>query len=671
MFSQEFIVANIEESLGILGINFLDQYQADVKIRKKILKTNQGKIKLHKQSADICNRIQLCENVIIPPQSEAYIKTYTVQNCEAHLNILEPTNRYIEQGLLIGRTLVDTTHNQMTVSVINTSDRNIKLKQNVSLGIIYPVEKISFCNDLDSSEVKVTQNSAQLPDYLKPLVENSSPDLSSEEKQKLSSLVGEFQDVFMSPDGRLGQTPLAEHYIDTGDTRPFKMPCRRIPMFKREIVQTEIKKMLDQGVIKPSNSPWNSPICLVTKKSGEWRFCVDLRALNSVTKLDTFPLPRTDETLERLAGSQFFSTLDMCSGYWQLGLSKPDREKTSFAIPGIGTFMFKVMCFGLKNAPSSFSRLMRICLGSLHYDKCLVYLDDIIVLGSNFDTALNNLRAVLLKLRQAKLSLKVSKCKLFQKQTVFLGHLISPDGISCDPEKVRAIKEWPQPRDKTEVKAFLGLIGYYRKLVPSFAEIAIPLTRLTRKSAKFEWGSEQETAFMKLKERLTQPPILSFPMESGGSFLLDVDTSGYATGGILSQYQNNEEKVIAYGSHTLNPAQQNYCTTKRELYGVVYFVQHFRNFLLGRKFILRVDHKPLLWLSNFREPSGILARWISILGAYDYDIVFRQGHLHTNADALSRRPKRACPFPECFECSQSNQTGQKDNLQQHSQVDAL
>ena len=143
-----------------------------------------------------------------------------------------------------------------------------------------------------------------------------------------------------------------------------------------------------------------------------------------------------------------------------------------------------------------------------------------------------------MKLRQAKLSLKVSKCKLFQKQTVFLGHLISPDGISCDPEKVRAIKEWPQPSDKTEVKAFLGLIGYYRKLVPSFAEIAIPLTRLTRKSAKFEWGSEQETAFMKLKERLTQPPILSFPMESGGSFLLDVDTSGYATGGILSQYQN-------------------------------------------------------------------------------------------------------------------------------------
>ena len=669
LFNQEFIVANIEESLGILGINFLDQYQADVKIRKKILKTNQGRIKLHKQSTDVCNRLQLCENITVPSQSEAYIKTYTVQNCEARLNILEPTNRFLDQGLLIGRTLVDTSHNQMTVSVLNVSDKNIKLKQNVSLGTIHPIDQICKCDDLDSSKVKVEQNSSELPEHLKPLVENCSSDLSCEEKQKLSSLVAEFQDVFMSPDGQLGQTTLAEHYIDTGDTKPFKMPCRRIPMFKREVVQTEIKKMLDQGVIEPSTSPWNSPICLVAKKSGEWRFCVDLRALNSVTRLDTYPLPRTDETLERLSGSQFFSHLDMASGYWQLGLSKPDREKTSFAIPGIGTYMFKVMCFGLKNAPSSFSRLMRSVLGSLQFDKCLVYLDDIIVLGHNFESALENLRAVFLKLRQANLKLKVSKCKLMQKQTVFLGHLVSSEGISCDPEKVKAIKDWPQPRDKTELKAFLGLIGYYRKLVPSFAEIAIPLTRLTRKRVQFEWGTEQETAFEELKERLTQPPILAFPMENGGSFLLDVDASGSAIGGVLSQYQNNEEKVIAYGSHTLNPAQQNYCTTKRELYAVVYFVQHFKNYLLGRKFILRVDHKPLLWLSRFREPTGILARWLSILGAYDYDIIFRQGYLHTNADSLSR--KRNCPFPECLDCSQGNQSTQNDGLQQSAQVDAI
>ena len=209
-----------------------------------------------------------------------------------------------------------------------------------------------------------------------------------------------------------------------------------------------------------------------------------------MTRLDSFPLPRIDDTLDRLSNSQFYSTLDMACGYWQLSLSEKDREKTSFAVPGIGTFMFKVMCFGLKNPPDSFSPLMEVVLRQLQFDKCLIYLDDIIVLGKNFDTALENLRAVILRLRQANLKLKVSKCQLLQKQVVFLGHLVSDLGITCAPDKVQQIEDWPQPRDKTEVKSVLGLVGYYRKMVPSFAGIAVPLTRLTRKKAKFEWGSE-------------------------------------------------------------------------------------------------------------------------------------------------------------------------------------
>ena len=139
-------------------------------------------------------------------------------------------------------------------------------------------------------------------------------------------------------------------------------------------------------------------------------------------------------------------------------------------------------------------------------------------------------------------------------------------------------------------------------------------------------------------------------MESGGSFILDVDASGSAVGGILSQYQGNQERVIAYGSHTLNAAQQNYCTTKRELYSVVYFLQRFKQYLLGRKFLLRTDHAPLVWLCNFKEPSGILARWLSILGTYDYVTEYRPGRLHANADALSRKPSRPCPLPQCEEC---------------------
>ena len=192
------------------------------------------------------------------------------------------------------------------------------------------------------------------------------------------------------------------------------------------------------------------------------------------------------------------------------------------------------------------------------------------MIGRDFETALTNLREVFLRLRQAKLHLKVSKCKLLQKDVVFLGHWISQDGITCDPDKLQVIRCWPQPKDKVEIKSFQGLVGYYRKMVPKFAEIALPLNRLTRKKAKFSSGSEQQEAFQKVKKCLLNPSILGFPVESGGSFILDKDASGSAVGGILSQYQGNQDRVIAFGSHTLNAAKQNYCTTKRELYSVVY-----------------------------------------------------------------------------------------------------
>ena len=205
-------------------------------------------------------------------------------------------------------------------------------------------------------------------------------------------------------------------------------------------------------------------------------------------------------------------------------------------------------------------------------------------------------------------------------------------------------------------------------MVENFADLALPLTKLKRKKAKFQWGLEQEVAFQKLKECLVQPPILAFPLEQGGSMILDCDASGTAVGGVLLQHQNSQERVISYGSHTLNQAQRNNCTTKRELYSIVYFVQHFKQHLLGRKFIIRVDHKPLLWLCNFQDATRIFARWISILGAYEYDLVFRPGHLHTNADTMSRKPNRLCPFPECHDCIENEEPIKKPRVHEQSNI---
>jgi hypothetical protein len=386
--------------------------------------------------------------------------------------------------------------------------------------------------------------------------------------------------------------------------------------------------MLKQNVIEHCHSPWVSGICLVRKKDGTIRFCVDLRALNSVTIFDAYPLPRIDQTLDHLANSHYYHLLDLASGYWQLKLNEFDAQKTSFRIPGQGQFKFTVMPFGLKNAPASFQRLMEAVLNGLGFEKCLVYLDDVCILGKTFSESLENLCSVLTRFRQANLKLKPVKCKFFQTEIVFLGHQVSARGISCDPSKIQCIKDWPTPTNKHEILSWLGICGYYRKMIDRFAEIALPLTKLTRKKAKFKWGQSENDAFEKLKSCLINSPILGFPDENGSQFILDTDASAEVISGIISQVQNGHERVLAYGSKVLNAAQQNYCTTKRELLAIVHFVQHYKHYLLGKKFLIRSDHKSLTYLQKFKEPEGLLARWISILGLYEFEIQYREGSKH-------------------------------------------
>ncbi|MCG7869005.1 MAG: retroviral-like aspartic protease family protein, partial [Candidatus Thiodiazotropha taylori] len=616
-FAQSFVIAEIEGNFGILGMDFLQDYDCSIMIGKRILKTSLGKLKLCKQRIGICAKIVMEDKIEIPARSEVFVKGFTDRICPGKVGLVEPSAEYSDRGLLVGRTLVDNFKGEAVVPVMNISDKPIKIHGGVSLGKIHQVSSVSSEGDTSDLGKGVnpvdTSLKGELPDHLRNLVDESSANLCTGEKEKLQCLIHEFQDIFVGPDGQLGQTNLAEHFIDTGDAKPFKLPARRIPMFKMPVVNKELDRMLENDVIEPSSSPWNSPICLVTKPDGSCRFCIDLRALNAVTRLDAYPLPRCDETLDQLAGSKFFCTLDLASGYWQLKLSERDREKTAFRIPGRGHFQFKVTCFGLKNAAGSFERLMEIVLQGLKYEKCLVYLDDVIVKGKTFDETLSNLRDVFLRFRQANLRLKPKKCKLFRERVVFLGHLVSAQGITCNPAKVEVIKEWPRPQSRIQIRQFIGLINYYRKMIPFCADRVRPLTRLTKKGVKFDWGPEQEASFNDLKNCLMESPILGFPERNGGSLVLDTDASGFGAGAILSQIQDGKEVVLSYASHALNPAQQNYCTTKRELYAVVYFLQHFKHYLLNRKFILRTDHAPLKWLCSFREPEGILARWLSIV----------------------------------------------------------
>ena len=266
--------------------------------------------------------------------------------------------------------------------------------------------------------------------------------------------------------------------------------------------------MMDNNIVERSTSPWASPIVLVKKKDGTVRFCVDYRKVNNVTRKDAYPLPRIDTTLDTLAGSQWFSTLDLVSGYWQVEVDETDRHKTAFCTTE-GLFQFKVMPFGLCNASATFQRLMYLTLAGLQWSECLVYMDDIIILGRSFLEHLGNLQEVLQRLRDAGLKLKPSKCAFFRQSVKYLGHVISREGISVDQEKVTKVATWPTPTSTQEVQRFLGFAGYYRRFIRDFAEIAKPLHHITEKATPFRWSTESQLAFETLRKELITAPLLA------------------------------------------------------------------------------------------------------------------------------------------------------------------
>ena len=307
--------------------------------------------------------------------------------------------------------------------------------------------------------------------------------------------------------------------------------------------------MLQQGIVQPSTSPWSSPVVMVKKRDGTWRFCIDYRKLNAVTHQDAYPLPRIDETLDSLAGSTYFTTLDLAAGYWQVGIEECDKEKTAFSTRR-GHFEFNVMPFGLTNAPATFQRLMECVLAGLTGEQCLIYLDDIIVFSSTFDEHLQRLANVFAALRGAGLKLKPSKCFFAQKEVHYLGHVISTAGVSPDPAKTEVVSSYPIPTDSKQLRQFLGLANYYRRFVPDYSKIAEPLHKLLRKGATYNWNTACHEAFTELKHRLVTPPVLTYP-DFKLPFLLYTDASDFALGAVLSQVQDGKERVVSYWSRQL------------------------------------------------------------------------------------------------------------------------
>ena len=292
----------------------------------------------------------------------------------------------------------------------------------------------------------------------------------------------------------LGFCAVLQHHIDTGNALPIKQPPHRPPFAARDAEDAILDEMLQTGVIEPSNSPWSSPVCMVKKKDDTYRFCIDYRRLNDVTKKDAFPVPDVKDALDSLRGAKYFATIDLLSGYWQLEMTDRAKESSAFCTRR-GLFQFTRMPFGLSNAPS-FCRLMHIILKDMLYVLCLCYLDDIVVYAHSPAQLIEHLDAVFARLRQYGLKAKPSKCVLLKSPIEFLGHLVSADGIEPQPAKLDTIRDWPTPHCLRDVRAFFGLASYYRRFVKDFATIAEPLSRLTRENAPFVWTDEAQESLI-------------------------------------------------------------------------------------------------------------------------------------------------------------------------------
>jgi len=467
----------------------------------------------------------------------------------------------------------------------------------------------------------------------------------------LCTFLADNHDVFSLEEGERGETSLLAMEIDTGDAPPRKQPPRRMPFLVREEVARQLKNMQQNGVIQPSNSPWSSPVVMVRKKDGSHRFCVDYRTLNSVTKADTFPLPRIDDFLDQLGGARYFSTLDLASGFWQIQMEPVSREKTAFVTPH-GLYEFLVMPFGLKNAPAVFQRLMQRVLHGLNPEDgkqfIAVYLDDILVFSETLQDHLAHLRSVIDRLKSANLKLKPAKCMFVRKEVEYLGHVITAEGLKPNPRITEAVRSFPVPESVQGVRRFLGMASYYRRFIPRFAKIARPLHHLTAKDVPFQWSPECETAFATLKEKLVTPPVLTYP-RFGEKFTLETDASVLGLGAVLSQKQADQRlQPIAYASRALNPAEKNYSVTELETLGVVWGISHFHSYmyLYGGELTVITDHSAVKSVLEAPNPTGKHARWWTRVygrGIKSVDIVYRAGRENASADALSRSPVNPPP----------------------------
>ncbi|GET57228.1 enzymatic polyprotein, putative [Rhizophagus irregularis DAOM 181602=DAOM 197198] len=494
---------------------------------------------------------------------------------------------------------------------INFEDHTLRMEEQgeiITIPVGYEREVYESEESEDDEEYESNDEGERLEPSEKFMQKLSIGEVEEPIWENMVKLLLEYQDILEYDEEIEGRTKAAQHEIKIKEgVEPIKQRRYKETDEKARFISEEVDKLLRQGRIRKSKSPWSSPVTLAGKKTGKYRFCIDYRKLNKITIMDSFPLPRMDELLDKYRKAKWFSSIDLAAGFNQVEMKEEDKEKTAF-VCSKGLFEYNVMPFGLTNAPATFQRLMDEILEE--------YINDFIIWNT------------------------------WKKNIEFLGHIVGNDGLRPDDKKIGKIKEMKAPTTVKEVRSFLGLCSYYRKFVKNFSKIARPISDLRKKGVPFIWGREQQEAFEKLKEKLIQYPILRHP-DWKKEFLLITDASGKGLGAVLSQKdEKGKEVVIAYASRSLLPAEENYPITELECLGIVWGIQHFHKYLIDRKFKVITDHSALKGLMNAKIPKGKRARWVMELQQYNFEVIHRSGKENTNADALSRLLKIVEDQPE-------------------------
>ena len=497
-----------------------------------------------------------------------------------------------------------------------------------------------------ASQSEIVYDKARLHKVLEAIAHD--PQIYTEAQNKeLVSLISEFQDCFRLKEERLTVTNAITHQIDTGENNPVKVPARTVPIGARAAVEKESKALLQNGHIVPSTSPWQSVIVMVRKKKQgdapqEWRLCVDMRSLNSVTKDSFFPLPNIDDIVSRAAASKYFSQLDLAQAYYQVPLSEESMEKTAFATH-MGKFEFKVLPFGLKTAVACFQALMTQVFGDMLTKNLESFLDDLTGHTRTWKGHMVLLRQVFERCRKFNLKLNANKSRLVQSKVTALGHEITEGSVQPSFDKIQAVREFEVPTTKKQVRSFVGLCSYYRKFIGGFARICQPLHELTKEATKFEWGEEHQRAFEALKSALISSPVLR-PPDMSKPFVLHTDSSDLAIGACLSQEQDQPGTYnpIAHFSRLLKKHEKNYLVSEKEGLALREAVVKFRPFIWGAKVKCFTDNSALTYLfKSDSDKSARVARWCLDLQPYNLQVLHTSGASNRVADGLSRLPSRS------------------------------